>query len=390
MLNDAAILESARAMRPFLTERAARTEANRRIGDDIIEALREARILSTAVPKRWGGLGATVTTIAHVGAELAKGCPSTAWVYWVLSTGTWLASVAPDAVQEDVFAGSLPLFCGSGKPGIATPVGGGYRVNGKWDYLSGCYNANWGMFFVDVEQTDGTKSRGRAFIRMKDLVIEETWRSVGMTGTGSHTSVAANVFVPAHMIIVGPMSLGPSDPLQKHVGEDSDYWPALSMLRSTLLGPLVGIAQVILELVSARMHTRGFQFTSYTRQIDSPVAQHAVGKAAAKIETARILMERGGMVLDDAARNRRITSYAERAQLKGQASLAIEMLAEATEKLMFLAGSSAFDERNDLQRYWRDFSVALRHPNIIPDIGFEIYGRAMLGVEPNLLPQTFI
>jgi Acyl-CoA dehydrogenase, C-terminal domain len=58
----------------------------------------------------------------------------------------------------------------------------------------------------------------------------------------------------------------------------------------------------------------------------------------------------------------------------------------AIEQLMFTAGSSAFSLTNPLQRYWRDLHVALRHVNNLPQLGYEIYGRDLVGVKPNVSP----
>ncbi|MDH4398187.1 MAG: acyl-CoA dehydrogenase, partial [Sphingorhabdus sp.] len=51
------------------------------------------------------------------------------------------------------------------------------------------------------------------------------------------------------------------------------------------------------------------------------------------------------------------------------------MIHSASESLMFQTGSSGFMLDKPISRYWKDVSMALRHIQNIPTIGYEIYGR---------------
>ena len=57
---------------------------------------------------------------------------------------------------------------------------------------------------------------------------------------------------------------------------------------------------------------------------------------------------------------------------------------------MFIAGSGAFAENKSLSRYFRDLSVGARHTANLPYVGYEILGKALMGVEPNISPADFI
>ena len=81
------------------------------------------------VPKRVGGLGATMATQVAVAAELGHGCASTAWVQTLLNVTTWASSRSPSA-SELFETGAWPRVCGVLAPsGTATPTDGGCR----WD-----------------------------------------------------------------------------------------------------------------------------------------------------------------------------------------------------------------------------------------------------------------
>ena len=38
------------------------------------------------------------------------------------------------------------------------------------------------------------------------------------------------------------------------------------------------------------------------------------------------------------------------------------------------------------QRYWRDINMGTRHVTALPHIGYEIAGRDMFGITPNIVP----
>src|SRR5882762_5702538 len=87
----------ARALRPYLLDKAALHEQNRRLDDEVIGKLLAADMFKVAVPRRWDGLCLSAHGMARVALELAKGCPSTGWVYCISNSASWVASLASDA-----------------------------------------------------------------------------------------------------------------------------------------------------------------------------------------------------------------------------------------------------------------------------------------------------
>jgi alkylation response protein AidB-like acyl-CoA dehydrogenase len=54
--------------------------------------------------------------------------------------------------------------------------------------------------------------------------------------------------------------------------------------------------------------------------------------------------------------------------------------------LLFAHGSAGFADTSPLQRIWRDAAVASRHAVALPPIGYELYGKALLGVKNDVTP----
>lgn len=388
------LLGRARELQPLLRKHAPEFDAQRRITPDVFRELTDAGFWDMASPRRWGGLGTSATTMARVGAELGKGDPSVGWVYTVLHGTTWVASLGPDALQEELFGnGKHPTICGAvTPPGQARKVEGGYIVNGKWAYCSGSRNADWGQFGCNIVQEDGTvEPGGNVYIPMSEIEIEDTWFMVGMKGTGSETCHAKDVFVPdSRFFHIAKLGIGVHAPDKKHVGEPSDYWPFMTFLRATAHGMVIGAAEAMLEEVVENSKKKPIVYTSYTRQADSAVVHSKMGHVAAKVAAAKLLMEKSCAQIDQQGITRIPMTAMERAQSKGEGSFTIDLLSQAAEEVMFLAGSSALDERKAISRYWRDLSVGARHVANLPYVGYEILGKALVGFEPNITPSDFI
>jgi 3-hydroxy-9,10-secoandrosta-1,3,5(10)-triene-9,17-dione monooxygenase len=57
---------------------------------------------------------------------------------------------------------------------------------------------------------------------------------------------------------------------------------------------------------------------------------------------------------------------------------------QAVGLLLDVGGASGFDLGNPVQRIWRDLETVVRHQILSPDLSREIYGRSLLGVEPQV------
>ncbi|RPH62028.1 MAG: acyl-CoA dehydrogenase, partial [Acidobacteria bacterium] len=192
------LIRRAAALVPLLRNNAVAAEAARRVPEASFEALSEAGIFRMMAPKRHGGDEADFQTQCDVLAEIGRGCPSTSWVATIFSAMGWLAGVFPDEAQDEVFEGRDPRISGVFSPtGTAVPKGGGFVVNGRWPFNTGCHGAKWTVLNAVVgEGAAGVPTC--VLVKSRELKVLEDWHASGMAATGSNTIVAENVFVPAH------------------------------------------------------------------------------------------------------------------------------------------------------------------------------------------------
>lgn len=386
---EAELIERAKALRPLLARNARLAEEQGSMTDEVIKALEDADLWAMLTPKRWGGLGLPSAAMHRIGREISKGDTAAAWVLQIINGCTWIASLTSDRLQEEIFAGGKPpRVCSSFAVSVpAKRVEGGYIVNGAWPYNSGWRQSVWGQYLVHIENDDGTTTPGNfAYIPVADLKMGVVWDYAGLQGTASDSTVADNVFVPEHRMVHVAKTFGFREPGKRHVGVASDNLPLIPTVRSTGTGLVVGAVEAAYELALETAQKRSVATTSYSKQKDSPVIQRNLGEVGAKVRAAKRLGEEVCEILDQAAIDGRVLTPLERAELKAQGALVVELCSQAMDKIMSAAGSSAYSRSNDLQRFWRDFSVAAHHAINASEVGYEIYGREVLGVSPNIVP----
>jgi alkylation response protein AidB-like acyl-CoA dehydrogenase len=377
----------ARGLRPLLADYADQTERERRVPQSVIDAISASGLFRMMFPRRAGGPACSVITHMQTIAELAKACPGTAWAFGLLSGVTGTAAGFPPAMTELLFRRGDERFCSATSlTGKARRVEGGYRISGSWGYGSGCLHADWGLNGIIIVDDSGTViDKGLALIPLKDAAvhIEDTWKVLGVLGSGSNTIVADEVFVPTPLVL--PNSQAPSrDMLLAMPGlEPRDLWPMEPRFPLGVLAPMLGAAEAMLELVSATMPKRGVVGWRYHHQADSETLVGQLGEAAMEIDSAWLHIRRGAAGLDEIAPLRELSGY-DKAQIQADCGYAMALLRRAGERLMDVAGPSGFATSNSLQRFWRDLSFGSRHNAMNSRLSLELYGRAILGQPSNI------
>ena len=384
----AELLKRAEGLRPLLERNAGTTDLLRRLPDEVVTAVREAGLCRLMVPRRFGGYQTTIRTYIEVTAELGRGCGSTAWVASLINVCAWLAALFPDRAQRDVWGANADAWvAGSLAPhGNAVAVDGGWRVSGRWMWASGCLHAQWAGCGIHMNNAAGeTTNFGLSLMPMSDLTIEDSWFMAGMKGTGSNTIVAKDVFVPEHRFLPYPAAFQGS--YRTEHADEAVYRVALVPVTILILaGSQLGLAQAALDHVVAKASARGVTHTNFVKQAESTGFQILVAEAAMKIETARLHAFRAAGDLDAYAAGGRHPDLAARARVRADTALAAKYCREAVEQLVSAHGTSSMADSNRMQRLWRDVHVASRHAITEWQVNLEIYGKALLGVEPNITP----
>ncbi|OPG02284.1 acyl-CoA dehydrogenase family protein [Microbispora sp. GKU 823] len=370
---------------PALRENAGWSEENRRLHDDTIEALAGAGVFKLRVPARYGGYEADTRTLVEVAAELAKADGSTAWtasVYWI---PTWMACLFPDEVQDEVFSTENVRICGTLSPtAMADPVDGGVVVNGKWGFVSGAWHAHW-QEIIAVRMTPEGPLPIMALVPMSDLKIVDDWHTSGLRGTGSVSTVAENVFVPAERILPLPAILSGQYASRLNAGSPIYRAPLLPVASASSVGTVLGLAKAAREAFFARLPQRKITYTDYASQAEAPLTHLQVADATMKIDEAEFHAHRLTALVDGKGESGEQWSLEERVRARADMGAVVRLAKEAVDILAGASGGSSIYTDVPIQRIARDVSSVSLHALMHPNTNAELYGRVLCGLEPNTL-----
>jgi len=152
------LVARAAAMRDTVGERQAQCEAEGRLPDETNREYVEAGFFRVLQPRRFGGFELGLETFLRIAIELSRGCPSSGWVYALTAGHAHTVTMWPEQGQVDPFGDGEFRCPFSNLPARAVRADGGYRVDGWWDYGSGCDIATHFIGGVAVAGDDGQQA----------------------------------------------------------------------------------------------------------------------------------------------------------------------------------------------------------------------------------------
>lgn len=380
----AKIVETAAGLVPRLRANALWAEENRRLHPDSLQALTEAGIFRLRVPLRYGGREADTRTLVEVAAELGRGDGCAAWAAMVCWITTWMAGLFPDEVQDEVFADPDARVCGTLSPSAtAAPAPGGIVVNGEWGFISGALHSRW-QVIIGILAGPEQPMPFMALVPLAELTVVDDWHTSGLRGSGSVTTLARDLFVPAARFVPLPMVLqGGQHASVLNAGSPIYRVPLLPVASASSAGAALGMAKAAKDCFFERLPERKITYTAYERQREAPLTHLQVADAVMKIDEAEFHALRLAALVDARAADGAPFSLAERAAARADMGAAVRLSKEAVDILAGASGGSSIYRDVAMQRIVRDVQAVSLHALMHPETNAELFGRVLCGLEPN-------
>src|SRR5438105_314081 len=292
------LVERARAMAPEIRALAEETERNRKVSAHIIDKFREAELLRVTRPKEFGGFEYDGETALRIALTISAACASTGWaVNGAVSNGRSMSHF-PIETQREIWAGDEdPFSCACFAPtGTAKPVDGGFILNGRWSFASGCDHASWAYLGAFITPDGAAPPFDGVFFLLPicDCEIIDTWFVNGLAGTGSKDIAAHDLFVPARRILLFSDARAGTTPGAAYHQNPIYRMPLLingaSMLASTAVGAARGALHAYLEMINAGRKTRGALAGGQLPMAEFATVQLRYAEAAANVEAAELIL----------------------------------------------------------------------------------------------------
>lgn len=345
-------VEIARELGPVFAKRASETKDEDSYVADNVALLKASGLVEAGVPRELGGGGADVDELAAMLRTLAYHCGSTglafsmhthqvaipAWRWThqkVAAVEPLLKRIAGERIML-LSSGGSDWIAGSGK---AEKVEGGYRINARKIFTSGAPTGDILMTGAVLEDEAEGPMVLHFGLPMKSphVKVLDTWRTLGMRGTGSH-----DVLIEGHVVPEAAVAV------KRKAGE----WHPLFHIIATIAFPLVyavylGVAEsardIAIDLAKKKK-----------------VARHAVdlaGRMETELAGARLALE---SMLAAVRLNAPSASSVNQVMIGRQ--LVERHAIAAVEYAMELAGGAGFYRSAGLERRFRDIQAARYHP----------------------------
>jgi alkylation response protein AidB-like acyl-CoA dehydrogenase len=366
-------VSSAREIAALARDLAPDTERQRRLSDELVARLRASGLMLAGAPREAGGLELAPGLALECAEEIARGDASAGWCVSIAATSSLLAAYLPPESRAELFADPQGIAAGVWAPrGKGRRVDGGIVVSGRWAYCSGI--AHSAVFFAGCIVADGQETGAKptpsvVAFPVEELEIVDTWHTLGLRGTGSHDTVADELFVPADRVV--SLFDGPS------IDRPLYRFPAFGYFALSIGAAALGNARgAIDELAAVAVHKVG---QGSTRTLAERPATHAtVAAAEASLRAARALYYESIEAAWQAAQQEQPVPVALRNGLRLAATHAVRTSADVVRSMYDLAGGTAIYDDSSLQRRFRDAHTATAHFQVNA-ASRELPGRVLLG-----------
>lgn len=368
-----------------LARQSAQGDSDRRTTPEAISAMKSAGLTRILTPKALGGLELPPSAQFDACRALGRSCSAASWVNMVCAAHTFVVARYSPQCRDEVFSGDPDvLIPGTLAPqGMARPVDGGVVVNGRWQFGSGIDHGPWVLLGAAGEKMpDGKRAVPvHVVVPRDDIEVLDTWRTLGMRGSGSNDLVAKDVFVPAHRVM-------PTMPLFNGTfeGEAEPLYrlPVMGSLATMLASTVVGFSEAGVRTFVEATKVRRDAYAGSAKAQKAGV-QMRIAESLSEIEAAKHFLQLNAAALDGAlACGEPVMDMGQKVELRWNAAYAVELCRRAAERVFAVAGAHAIYDDHALQRFHRDINTASHHAIADFDAVAEMKGKLELGLEDQL------
>ncbi len=383
-LTRGALVERALSVADMVREFEQESDLMRVLRPQSVKALRDAELFKVIQPQRIGGFEMDLPTLHAVTMALGTGCAATGWVYLVTGAHTWVLGMFPEAAQDELKADDPDTFIPGtlASQGKAQIVDGGVRISGRWQFASGCDYGRWGLFAaVRSDSTPEDPKHVHVLVPNTDYMIEDTWYTMGLRGTGSKDVIMDDVFVPAYRTMpTGDLFNGISEAACAHHSFVYQF-PVLSSLTYLLTAPVLSLARRIYAEYIDMTVSRRDRYDGSSKMKKAPVHLR-IAESWAEIQSAELMVQDISRIFDTALAKRERFDIDTRVEVKWRASYAIHLCRRAADRLFDSAGANSIYDRSALLPLVQSLHTASHHAATDFDNNATSFGSQKLGLGP--------
>ena len=273
---------------------------------------------------------------------------STAWVVTLCAGAAWFVGFLDTALANELFADERVFIAGSGMTtGTAEKTNEGFVVNGFWKYASGVLHATHLTANCVITKNgkpvlEKGKPSVRAFVFKKnEVIIHNTWNSMGMVATASHSFEIKNLFVPTQ-------SQFQINSKASVIDQPVFHYPFLQLAETTLTVNLSGMALRFIDLCEELLKSK-------------PSASKKIREAKTKLNGQRKKFYEAAEASWKTCASKKTIPKSILNQVSNESHTLAACSRQTANNLFPHCGLTAADSATEINRVWRNLHTAGQH-----------------------------
>ena len=366
-------LETAESLETLVRTHADEAERQRRLSTPVAEAFAASGLYRIGAPQDLAGIDADPMTQMAVIETVSRFDGSAGWNLMIGIENFALLAPACGGCRALIEDPNVVLASSTAAVGRADKEGDGYRVNGRWQFVSGCHNAAvFGATVRLYDQGEPVSQNLYALVSEPDFQIEDTWAVGGLCGSGSHDVRVTDVWVPKSQIVA---PLGGAEAKTNQL-----RFPLGARLAFNKVAVALGIARAGIDAFVELAEGKVPRFASRSLR-ERASSQRAVAEAEVRVRAGKALVDELLAEMWSKVISGEHISTRERALFQLACSDAVRGCVSAVDAVCDAAGTTANQQDHPLERIARDVRVVRQHVTVanhqIDDVG-----RVLLGLPP--------
>ncbi len=346
--------------------------------------VRASGVQRTLQPESYGGHGGPLRAMVERLTEIGSACGSAGWAVAQYILHNYMVSQWPPEAHEMVW-GEDPdaLVSGILVPSLGhyERADGGYRVTGRWPWVTGVDTCDWCIVAAYEKDNPGHDGHRHFLFKREQLTIVDTWHAIGLRGSGTNDIDLQEVFVPEPLACTMEDLRGGESPGGHWRANKLYLLPSYAIFGLGITSGAVGIAREVARHHRDTVRSMGSVMSEKavsgfaSQQIRFAEAFGAIDSAyflllSAADEIARIALEEG-----------RAPTSEERARCRALATVAGNTAMDGAKTVWDLSGAISVYERSVMSGLYTDMIVANQHFTQNKDPNFRSYGLTLFGHE---------
>lgn len=366
-------VQKARDLLPLIAAASPEHDDKRQLTRPVVEALIAGGFFGMLKTKAVGGMELRPSVFAQVTEAFASVDGSTGWVVCQSNGCSTTSAYLAPAMAQEIFGrpNGIVAWGPPGSPYEATPVEGGYRITGKWRFMSGSQNATWLGAHLRVK---GTKEVKTFLYPKSSATFHDIWHTLGLRGTASNEYSVDDLLIPHERAIYR------DDPRDRQSDSPLYRFTSNQLYSIGFGGVALGIARGTMDAFRQlpREKTRR---GAGKPMFENNVVQSHVAQSEARWRSARYFLHAAADEALETIEERGEMDADQRTRLRLASTWAIQSSREIVNTLYHDCGSMAVFEENPFERRLRDIhTVAQQGQGRI--LHYETVGQILLGLPP--------